>query len=142
MCWWSKGEEERNAVLHRRIREDEDSVRQRKIYDPILARDQRGLREIVEESISYSDVSHLVFAIQGYSFEIVPSWNIPIDLLLIDASHACPIVLRDSETWFPFVKPHGVVAFQDANGIYLGPTRVVAERLIPPAFSSATVQEV
>ncbi len=130
--------EKKNAKLYciDPFGKDEDSDEQRKIYDPILARDQRGLREIFEESISHSGVSHLVFPIQGYSFEIVRSWNTPIDLLFIDASHAYPFVLRDFETWFPLVKPHGVVAFHDANGIHPGPTRVVAERLIAPAFSS------
>lgn len=41
------------------------------------------------------------------------SWNRPIDLLIVDASHIDPWVTADLERFLPFVIPGGVAIFHD-----------------------------
>ena len=41
------------------------------------------------------------------------AWNLPIDLILIDAGHDEANIRPDCERWLPFVKPGGVAIFHD-----------------------------
>ena len=53
--------------------------------------------------------------IENFSFDAVPAWNTPIDLLLIDGDHTEKGVRRDWEDWSRFVVPGGTVIFHDAR---------------------------
>ena len=70
--------------------------------------------------------------IEKFSQEAARSWNVPIDLLLIDGDHSESAVERDWNDWSRFVMPGGVVLFHDARvfeggwpGSDWGPVRLV-----------------
>jgi predicted O-methyltransferase YrrM len=74
----------------------------------------------------------------GFSFDVAPTWDAPIDLLFIDGDHAAEGVQRDWDDWHGFVAPGGHVLFHDARltqpggrGLE-GPTRVVDALLRSP----------
>ena len=58
---------------------------------------------------------------------VAPGWTKPIGLLWIDGDHRYDAVRRDFDCWAPHL--HGPVAFHDATGPSLGPTRLVEELL-------------
>jgi MMP 1-O-methyltransferase len=108
---------------------DENAEYQQKYYEPLLSRESQTVEQIFESNVKKSGVDHIIVAMKGYSFEFADSWLAPIDLLFIDANHEYEAVARDFEMWIPHVKPGGIVAFHDANGVWAGPTRVVDESL-------------
>lgn len=50
---------------------------------------------------------------QGYSTDVIKTWNAPIDMLWIDGDHSYEACSRDIQDWVPFVKTGGLVAFHD-----------------------------
>ncbi len=56
-----------------------------------------------------------VIWIEKFSQDAARSWNVPIDLLLIDGDHSESAVERDWNDWSCFVQPGGVVIFHDAR---------------------------
>lgn len=113
---------------------DENTEYQRKYYEPLLSRESRTVEQIFASNVKKSGVSHIAVAMKGYSFEFADSWLTPIDLLFVDANHEYEAVARDFQMWIPHVKPGGIVAFHDANGVWPGPTRVVDESLTAVKF--------
>lgn len=89
--------------------------------------------------------------IQGFSHDVVRTWDGPIDLLWIDGNHEYQAVKRDYEQWSPFVKLGGFLAFHDANKRdvgpgwtrygWEGPTRLVKEKLAEPIWESSDTVE-
>jgi len=70
--------------------------------------------------------------IEKFSQDAISSWNLPIDLLLIDGDHSKSAVERDWNDWSRFVQPGGVVIFHDARvfeggwpALDWGPVRLV-----------------
>jgi predicted O-methyltransferase YrrM len=53
--------------------------------------------------------------IEKFSFDAVPEWGLPIDLLFIDGDHSEEGVGRDWTEWSRFVVPGGIVIFHDAR---------------------------
>lgn len=56
-----------------------------------------------------------VLWIEKFSMEAVKTWNVPIDLLLIDGDHQEAAVEQDWTEWSGFVRPGGIVIFHDAR---------------------------
>lgn len=50
-----------------------------------------------------------------YSYNVVDSWNLSIDLLFIDGDHRYESVRKDFEDWLPFVKRGGYILFHDSR---------------------------
>ncbi len=49
-----------------------------------------------------------------YSFNVVKSWNKPIDVLFIDGDHRYEAVKKDFEDWLPLLKAGGFIIFHDS----------------------------
>lgn len=49
----------------------------------------------------------------GKSQDVGKLWKTPIDLLFIDGNHKYEAVMEDSQTWAPYVKKRGFVAWHD-----------------------------
>ena len=63
-------------------------------------------------NVSAAGVSHRVTPIVALSHDAVVGWNEPIDMLFVDGWHSCA-VLQDGHDWLPFLRPGGVVIFDD-----------------------------
>jgi predicted O-methyltransferase YrrM len=62
------------------------------------------------------------------SSEVVcQGWTRPVGLLWIDGDHTLEGVRRDFESWEPFLRPGGVVAFHDALDFDGGPAKLIEE---------------
>lgn len=72
-----------------------------------------------------------VTGLQGYTFDVLPAWDRPVDFTFIDASHEYIDVLNDLRLIFPFVKKDGWIAFHDVEPGWPGPWRVWLEYGIP-----------
>jgi len=55
------------------------------------------------------------YLINGYSHDVVKSWDKQIDLLFIDGSHHYEDVKRDFEQWSGFVAPDGKILIHDSR---------------------------
>lgn len=51
--------------------------------------------------------------IKGYSAEVAKSFKGTIDMLYIDGDHSYKSVKTDYESWYPFLKKGGIIAFHD-----------------------------
>lgn len=84
--------------------------------------------------------------IQGFSYDIVKTWKMPIDLLWIDGNHDYEAVKQDYEQWASFIKIGGKIVFHDSNKKdnkpgwtkygWEGPTRLTREVLAPPRWKN------
>lgn len=52
---------------------------------------------------------------KDYSWNVVSSWNQPLDFLFIDGDHTYSAVMRDYEQWTPFLKPGAILAMHDSR---------------------------
>jgi SAM-dependent methyltransferase len=68
-------------------------------------------------------LSAYVYPLVGWSTEIGKQWTEPIDLLFIDGSHQYDDVLADFESFYPHLKPGGIVAFHDVVETWPGPLK-------------------
>jgi predicted O-methyltransferase YrrM len=68
-----------------------------------------------------------VWLINLPSQQAAKAWSYPISLLWIDGDHSYEGVKRDLESFESFVKPDGLIAFDDATEPSLGPYRVIEE---------------
>ncbi len=62
------------------------------------------------------------------------AWEGEIALLFIDGDHRYAQVKRDAALWTPFLRPGGLVIFDDARMAQDGPSRVIGELLDSGAF--------
>lgn len=84
-------------------------------------------------------VGDYVTGLQGYTFDVLPTWNRPVDFTFIDASHEYIDVLNDLRLIYPFVKQGGWIAFHDVEPGWPGPWRVWLEYGIPLLTDHETV---
>lgn len=68
-----------------------------------------------------------MFPIKGFSKQIAPYFNLPIDLLYIDGCHKYESVIEDIKLWAPKVKSGGLIAGDDYGGDFVGVTKAVNE---------------
>ena len=76
-----------------------------------------------------SDLFVNMFPIKGFSHQIAPFFNLPIDLLYIDGCHLYESVITDIKLWEPKVKIGGIIAGDDYGGQFEGVQRAVTELL-------------
>lgn len=74
--------------------------------------------------------------IEGYSYQVVVSWQQPLDFLFLDGDHTFAAVQRDYVEWTPFIKPGGLLAMHDSRmgrpggaNFHQGPSAVAAENV-------------
>lgn len=58
--------------------------------------------------------------IKGDSQEVAKSWDREIALLFIDGDHYYEGVKKDIESWYPHVKPGGIILFHDFRSDIIG----------------------
>jgi predicted O-methyltransferase YrrM len=116
--------------------QDEDPDYQRRFYEALLRGERHDLFATFLRNVRSCGVVTVITPLRGFTFEHASNWRLPIDLLFIDANHEFPAVMRDFQQWSPFVKRGGVIAFHDVSDHFEGPRRVVAEGVVPPAYSS------
>jgi len=68
------------------------------------------LEDFKRNTSRYADT---IVLCQGFSFDVVKKWQLPIDFLWIDGDHTFEGCGRDIQDWVPFVKSGGMVAFHD-----------------------------
>jgi hypothetical protein len=94
-----------------------------KIYgiDPIIP-DSMNMSLIGNiNEIKQKTKKHDYTFIQDYSYNVVKTWNVPIDYLFIDGSHIYEDVVNDFESWFPFVNKNGIILIHDSAANRKGP---------------------
>jgi Methyltransferase domain len=72
------------------------------------------LKRVAQRVVESSGSARTVW-VEAFSHDVVHSWELPIDFLLIDGDHREDAVERDWLEWSPFVNQDGVVAFHDAR---------------------------
>ena len=88
------------------------------------------LRERFANNLDRNGVRELVEVLQGYSCDVVKSFERPIDLLFIDGNHDYDSVLADFRDWTPMVVQGGLICMHDVgNPAIPGPQQVVDEEL-------------
>jgi predicted O-methyltransferase YrrM len=106
---------------------DRDS---RRVYQRIRGSMNQTLEEACLQNIIANGVDRVVQLIKGYSYDVVLSWNQPIDFLFIDGNHEYAAVRRDFDDWRRFLVRGGLLVMDDVypSGKYHeGPNRVVRE---------------
>ena len=87
------------------------------------------LKERFTRNLEQNGVAHIVEVLQGYSHDVVGSFDKPIDLLFIDGNHEYSEALRDVQQWTPMVVDGGIVCIHDVgNPLVPGPQQVVDEQ--------------
>jgi predicted O-methyltransferase YrrM len=112
---------------------DENPEYQKLYYDNLMKPGEDVL-EVFRRNIDECGMSHIVKPLRGYSFDIVTTWDAPIDFLFIDGNHEYEAVARDFALWSRFVRVGGIVALHDAFCQWPGPTRVVREQFVKPCY--------
>jgi len=69
-------------------------------------------KNIFLENIKSFEVDNIIIPIQGYSSEIIKTWNKKIGMLFIDGDHSYNGVKKDIE-WIQYVIKGGTIAFHD-----------------------------
>lgn len=59
------------------------------------------------------DPGDRVTTVRATSMEAVKDWSGDIDLLYVDGWHSYDAVREDGESWLPFLRPDGIVVFDD-----------------------------
>jgi len=97
---------------------------------------QNTIYDIFLTNIERAGVAGSIQVLKGFSYEFASTWNLPIDLLFIDANHNFEATYKDFVDWSVFVKPRGYVVFHDVElpsknaKFYEGPGRVIEKLLI------------
>jgi len=100
----------------------------RSMADAMFHKESFGIKEIFIRNTKENHVDGIVTILQGYSYDVVHSFNDNLDLLLVDGNHDYEAVLKDYLDWKKFVKADGFIAFHDSN--LPGPNKVVREHIM------------
>lgn len=85
-----------------------------------------SLMEKFKSNMQERNVLNRIKILQGYSHEIIKTFNEPIDVLFIDGNHDYASVLRDYKEWSKLIKKGGYIAFHDVGASHTtGPKEVV-----------------
>jgi len=58
-------------------------------------------------------IDHTIVPVEGESVETAAIWNIPLDVVLVDAGHTYHELKRDVVNWTPHIKPGGLLCGHD-----------------------------
>ena len=110
-------------------------------YRDIFASLEGGsLRDHFEANIRRAGLSGWVQVHQGRAAEVAATWELPIDLLLLDGDQSPRGAQEAFESWVPFLKPGGIIVLRNtkpreyAEG-HDGHRRLVVEQILPPRFT-------
>jgi hypothetical protein len=56
-----------------------------------------------------------LFFVSGFSRDVAPTLQLPIDFLFIDADHSYDAIKQDWDLWYPKVVNHGIIAVHDCK---------------------------
>lgn len=62
--------------------------------------------------------------LRGFSHDVAPRFDEPVDMLFIDANHSYEAVRRDWEDWTPKLRAGGIVAMHDVRVARNSPVRL------------------
>lgn len=85
--------------------------------------------EEFKSNIRRAKVDDVVVPLVTTSAQAARDFRGPVELIFVDGAHEYELVRLDFELWFPQVIDGGIMAFHDSTGRWLGPTRVVEERV-------------
>jgi predicted O-methyltransferase YrrM len=99
-----------------------------------------SLRDHFEANIRRAGLSGWVQVHPGRAADIAGTWELPVDLLLLDGDQS-PCGAREAfDSWAPFLKPGGIIVLRNtrprqyAEG-HDGHRRLVVEQILPPRFT-------
>lgn len=78
-----------------------------------LGLDELPTWDLFQYFVKSLDTGGRVDTVRATSMEAVENWEGGIDLLYVDGWHSYDAVKEDGERWLPFLKPDGVVVFDD-----------------------------
>ena len=81
-------------------------------------------KDIFLNNIRQNGLERYIYPVQDLSQNVAQGWTIPIDFIFIDGSHQYEDVKQDVETFYPHVKPGGIIALHDVIHAWPGPLRV------------------
>jgi methyltransferase family protein len=97
-------------------------------------------RDHFEANIRRAGLSSWVHVHQGRAAEVAATWELPIDLLLLDGDQSPRGAREAFDNWVPFLKPGGIIVLRNtrpreyAEG-HDGHRRLVVEQIFPPRFT-------
>jgi predicted O-methyltransferase YrrM len=100
----------------------------------------RSLRDHFEANIQRAGLNSWVQVHQGRSAEVAATWELPIDLLLLDGDQSPRGAREAFDSWLPFLKFGGVIVLRNtkpreyAEG-HDGHRRLVVEQIFSPRFT-------
>jgi len=81
-----------------------------------------------KRNVEKNGLLEYVIPMVGFSRDIAKSWERMIDFLFIDGSHKYEDVLADFDSFYPYVRAGGLVAFHDVEGGHPDVVRVWHEK--------------
>lgn len=84
--------------------------------DHAVRLEDKPSRDQVAQRLKQNGLAQHVELIEGYSQEVVKTWNRKIDFLWIDGNH--DRAYEDYTDWAPFLRPRARVALHDAHPVY------------------------
>jgi len=99
-----------------------------------------SLRDHFEANIRRAGLSGWVQVHHGRAAGVAATWELPIDLLLLDGDQSPRGAREAFDSWVPFLKPGGIIVLRNtkpreyAEG-HDGHRRLVVEQIFPPRFT-------
>lgn len=96
------------------------------------------LHEQFRHNTNICGVSNFVTPVLGYSWDVAKTWTQPVHMLFIDANHDYEAVVRDIESWSPFLVPGGIICFHDVDDNWPGTKKAFEERIVAPHYGRSS----
>ena len=99
-----------------------------------------SLRDHFEANIRRAGLSGWVQVHPGRAADIAATWELPVDLLLLDGDQSPRGAREAFDSWVRFLKPDGIIVLRNtrprqyAEG-HDGHRRLVVEQILPPRFT-------
>jgi predicted O-methyltransferase YrrM len=99
-----------------------------------------SLRDHFEANIRRAGLSGWVQVHPGRAADIAATWELPVDLLLLDGDQSPRGAREAFDSWAPFLKPGSIIVLRNtrprqyAEG-HDGHRRLVEEQILPPRFT-------
>lgn len=114
------------------------------VYQEIAAAFPAGLRAAFDATMARSGLSDWVRVHQGRAEDVAPSWQLPIDMLVLNADHSVKGARALYESWSPFVRPGGLVVVCNVAPRRYAPDhdgnrRIWETDVLPPKYSESWI---